>query len=134
MSDFILKIFPVSEIDIDKTEEIKNILLVNKFISTDTIDFSGDTHYKPGKAFCEYFEFEDENTAFNTYKTDVTINIAVDGQGVIMEDAAEEPGFIDRKNVVEIWNADGNYTNWDKLTYLLQQATGDAYTGQWDIL
>ena len=44
------------------------------------------------------------------------------------------PDFLDINNVVEIWNADGNFTNWDKLTNLLEQITGDDYKGAWDIL
>ncbi len=51
-----------------------------------------------------------------------------------MKDGDEEPVFLDRTNVVEIWNADNNYVNWEKLTTLMQQITGDIYRGEWEKL
>jgi hypothetical protein len=54
--------------------------------------------------------------------------------GIMMEEDAEEPEFIDRKNVIEIWNIDGNYTGRNKRTKLVSDVTGDEYKGEWEIL
>ena len=134
MSDFILKIFPVDEVNTDKTGLIKEHLIKANFLSGEETEFSGETYLKPGQSFCEYFEFEDEKSAKKTFKDEARIKIIADGYGVTMDEDAEEPDFIDRKNVVEIWNVDGNYTSWDKLSRSLTQATGDTYTGEWEIL
>ena len=134
MSDFILKIFPVGEVNADKTELIKELLTNANFLSGERIEFSGESYLAPGQSFCNYFKFEDEKSAKQTFQDEVRIKIISDGYGVTMEDDAEEPQFIDRKNVIEIWNIDGNYTSWDKLSNSLTQATGDTYAGEWEIL
>ena len=104
------------------------------FLSGEEAEFSGESYLKPGQSFCDYFEFEDEKSAKLSFKDEVRIKIVADGYGVTMEEDAEEPDFMDRRNVVEIWNVDGNYTGWDKLSSSLTQATGDTYTGEWEIL
>jgi hypothetical protein len=134
MSDFILKIFPVEEVTVDKTELIKQALIKSKFLTGGSKDVHGETYLTAGESFCDFFEFEDAASARDNYQGEVGIKISADGYGVIMEEDAEEPTFIDRKNVVEVWNVDGNYTGWDKLTQLLEQATGDSYAGEWEIL
>ena len=134
MSDFILKIFPVEEITTDKTELIRQALIKSCFLTGEQFDFYGEVYLRAGDTFCDYFEFEDEGSAKKDYRNEVRIKISASGYGVIMGEDAEETEFIDRKNVLEIWNADGNYIKWDKLTLLMQQATGDSYVGEWEIL
>lgn len=134
MSDFILKIFPAEQVNTDKTGLIREHLTKSNFLSGEEVEFYGETHLKPGAAFCDYFEFEDEKSARKTFQDEAKIKIVADGYGVIMKEDAEEPEFVDRKNVIEIWSIDGNYTDWSKLTRFISQATGDSYTGEWEIL
>lgn len=133
MSDLILKIFPVNEVNTNKTELIEEHLTNANFLSGEETEFFGENYLKPGPSFSDFFEFEDEISARQTFG-DARIKIIADGYGVTMEDDAEEPNFMDRSNALEIWNIDGNFTNWDKLCGTLTQATGDAYTGEWAIL
>lgn len=134
MSDFILKLFPVVQTNSDKSGLIKNHLVRDNFLTGEEFDFYGEAFLRPGAAFCDYFLFDDERSARQTYKKDARIKIVSDGYGVVMEEEAEEPEFFGRKNVLEIWNIDGNYNNWDKLIHSLQQITGDVYKGEWEIL
>ena len=136
MSDLILKIFATKETENDKTEIIKEQLTKVGFLTGKEIEFHGEHYLEPGDAFCSYFQFENEQEAIKTFKKDIRIQIAFNSS--IMENdegnEGEDPDFLDINNVVEIWNADGNFTNWDKLTDLLSKITGEEYKGEWDRL
>ena len=134
MSDFILKIFAAKETDTDKTAIIKEQLTKAGFLSGKEIEFHGEHYLEPGEAFCGYFKFEDEKDAVKNYKKDIRIQVTFNSTIMKDEEGNDDPDFLDLNNVVEIWNADGNFTNWDKLTDLLQQITGDEYKGDWDTL
>ena len=134
MSDFILKVFPVEEVTADKTMAIKDQLINKGFISGEEVEFSGDKYLRPGKSFCDFFGFDNEQAARESSSKDIRIKIEPKSYGIKLEDEANEPEFIDRNNVVEIWNADGNFTSWKKLTDTMQQITGDEYAGDWEVL
>jgi hypothetical protein len=134
MSDFILKIFPVDEVSVDKTELIKEHFTKLNFLTGEESEYYGESYFKPGLSFCDFFEFEDEISARKGFRDEARIKIIADGYGVKMDEEVEEPEFIDRKNVIEIWNIDGNYKNWQKLVDSLTLVTGDIYTGEWEIL
>lgn len=134
MSDLILKIFPSEEVDTDKTTIIREQLAKSNFLSGQEIEFHGEHYLEPGSSFCNYFLFEKEPEAIQSYKKEIRIQVAPNSSLMTMKEGDEEPVFLDRTNVVEIWNADNNYVNWEKLTSLLQQITGDAYRGEWEKL
>ncbi len=134
MSDLILKIFPSEEVDSDKTTIIREQLAKSNFLSGQEIEFHGEHYLEPGPSYCNYFQFGKVQEAMQSYKKEIRIQVAPNSSLMTMKEGNEEPVFLDRTNVVEIWNADNNYVNWEKLTTLLQQITGDAYRGEWEKL
>ena len=96
MSDFILKIFPVDKVSVDKIELIKEHFTKAEFLSGKETEFSGESYLEPGQSFCDYFEFEDENYARQTFKGEAKTKIVAHVYGMTMEEDAEEPEFIDR--------------------------------------
>ncbi len=134
MSDFILKIFATKETEIDKTAIIKEQLAKIGFLTGKEIEFHGEHYLEPGESFCSYFQFENEQEAIKSYKKDIRIQVEFNSSIMKNEEGNDDPDFLDINNVVEIWNADGNFINWDKLTDLLSKITGDEYKGEWDIL
>jgi len=134
MSDFILKVFATKETETDKTAIIKEQLTKVGFLTGKEIEFHGEHYLEPGETFCGFFQFENEQEAFKSYKKDIRIQIAFNSSVMEGDEGNDDPDFLDINNVVEIWNADGNFTNWDKLTDQLKQITGDEYKGAWDIL
>jgi hypothetical protein len=128
MSDFILEIFPQDEITTGKVHLVEEELKKERFISSDN---SGDG-YLPGPNFLDYFEFENEDYVRTVYKDQVRIIINEKGYAALPGE--EDFEYVDKMNVVEIWNADGHYIGWSKLCALLEKITGDKYQGEFEIL
>ena len=129
MSDIILKFWPKEEVTESKLDKLKSQLTNLKFVGDET-DFWGKPAYKTGEQFNTYFE--PLLSLPNSYIESLTIAIQETDYGVI--EGEEDFEYIDRFNVVSIWGGDGTFENWNKLTDLLKDITGDEYHGGYELL
>jgi hypothetical protein len=132
MSDYIYKVFPAKEVSIDKTGIIKEKLIKEGFISGEEFDFYGEKYLKAGNKFCDFLEVSEN--VHDRYKMEIRIVINPNGYGVQPDEEEMDFITINRKNVIEIWNIDGDYTGCDKLCDILKEITGDEYLAEIEIL
>lgn len=129
MSDIILKFWPLDEVSDFKTDLIKRKLKDFEIIDTETI-FWDQPAFTTGKHFNSFFL--PDLGKDNPYIKSLAIVVSESDYGVISGE--EDFEFIDRYNVISIFGGDGTFENWDKMTKLLSEITGDIYEGGWELL
>lgn len=122
MSDFILKFWTKENHLEDQTELIEKKFKEDKIISEETKHW-GKIVFKIG----EMIGIENEG-----YLNELRIQIEEKGYGV--EEGEEDFEFIDRKNVIAVYNGDGGIENWIKFEQYLFKITGKEYKGGWELL
>lgn len=126
MSDFILKFWTKENHLEDQTELIEKQFKEDKIISQETKHW-GKAAYTSGANFGEMIGVENE-----VYLSELRIQIQENGYGV--EEGEEDFEFVDRKNVIAVYNGDGEIDNWTKFEQYLSEITGKIYTGGWELL
>ena len=125
MSDLILKFWPKEAVNEVKTASIKESLLAEGILGSETEHWNKPA-YKPGPALKTYLETNESDVYFQN----LFIGIEANDQGV--EEGEDDFVFVDRHNVVSIYEGDGGIEGGDRLCVKLQEITGDEYTWGWD--
>ena len=129
MSDSILKFWPVEDIQIDKTEKIKN-QFIEKFIVGEESEFWGKPAFKGGRYLSDYFEPKWELAP--KYFSTLFLKVSESDYGI--EQGSEDFEYVDRKNVISLLGADGTVESWTRMCAALEEITGDKYKGGWELL
>jgi hypothetical protein len=129
MSDIILKFWPKEEVNVLKTDLIKNGLANSNIIGDET-EFWNKPAFKAGSEINLFFEPRLNREI--GYFDDLAITVSENDYGVL--EGEEDFDYIDRMNVVSILGGDGNFEKWDDLTNKLKEITGDEYQGGYELL
>jgi hypothetical protein len=130
MSDFILKFWPKEEVAEIKTALIKETLFHARIIGEASTD-KDPPAYKPGADLNQYLDPGMEHD--RPYFEKMYLEIHDKDYGV-EENDEDDFDFFDRNNVVSLWGADGTMEHWENMCVKLEEITGDAYEGGWEVL
>lgn len=129
MSNFILKLWPKEQINVNKREMLEAELKNHGLVSAPTTHWSGEAFHatRELRNYLDY-DFEDDGQ----YTESLIICVFENDYGI--RDGENDIETFDRNNVVSIYEGDGSINNWSKLAKLLEQITSDEYEGGWEIL
>ena len=135
MSDIILKFFPKINPDIDKTQDIVSMLEAKGIIGSSKIYFDKKA-YEPGEHAAQYLAPGFSVSLAEAYdSTNISFVIAAHDYGVKYgeEDSGSE-NYPKTMNVFSIWGGDGSLERSEAICGFLEEATGDEYVSEFEIL
>ena len=131
MSDIILKFWPKENPGVDKTQAITSMLETKGIIGTPKSYF-GQEAFEPGENAQQYLAPGFTVSLEKAYGGNLSFVIEAGGNGV--EIGAEDYEYPETMNIVSILGGDGSLERSDSICGFLEEATGDKYISEFEIL